>query len=177
MAENGCEYLLEPGVLDISRMRADGLYPTDERIKKGPVAVLECSEEIPCNPCETACIKGFIHIGRDITRMPVLDTECSGCGRCLPKCPGLSIFIIDGSLPDGMGAIIIPYEIFPLPQQGEIVDVIDRRGGFLCEGEIIRLKKHYKDDACWSVTMRVPFQYIHDARHFRRKGGEEEGRG
>ena len=111
------DYIVEPGVLDISRMQRDGLYPTDERLRQGPIAVLECSQEIPCNPCETACKKGFIEIGEEITSIPALSEECSGCGLCLPRCPGLSIFILDGSLPGERAAITIPYEFLPLPEQ------------------------------------------------------------
>ena len=29
--------------------------PSEERMKKGRVAVIECVQEIPCNPCEGTC--------------------------------------------------------------------------------------------------------------------------
>ena len=31
-----------------------------DRIRKGPVAVIECYEEIPCDPCRTSCPKKAI---------------------------------------------------------------------------------------------------------------------
>jgi len=31
------------------------VFPSIERINKGPVAVIECFQNIPCNPCQTAC--------------------------------------------------------------------------------------------------------------------------
>ena len=35
-------------------------YPSKERLAKGPIVVIECPEEIPCNPCETICPKNVI---------------------------------------------------------------------------------------------------------------------
>ena len=169
MQRTNCKYLLAPGIIDIDKMREDGLYPTDERLRQGPVAVFECGEEIPCNPCETACKKGFVSVGIDITQIPIVDEECSGCGLCLPKCPGLSIFILDGSLSGDMASVTIPYELFPLPEEGEVVEVLDRYGGNIGDGEIMKCRKLYRDDTCWSITLRVPFALIHKARHFRRK--------
>jgi Fe-S-cluster-containing hydrogenase component 2 len=163
------KYILEPGVLDIGKLQADGFYPKEDRLKKGPIAVLECAQEIPCNPCETACGKNFIEIGEDIIKMPVLDELCSGCGLCLPKCPGLSIFILDGSLPDNEAAVTIPYELLPPPMENEIVDALDRRGTKVCDGTITKVKKLYKDDPSYSVTIKIPMKYIHDVRHFNHK--------
>jgi len=30
-------------------------YPSEIRFDKGAVAVIECIQDIPCNPCETSC--------------------------------------------------------------------------------------------------------------------------
>lgn len=169
MSTDLSNYILEPGVLDIPRMQKDGLYPSDDRIRKGPIAVLECSQEIPCNPCETACKKGFIEIGEDITHLPRLDEECSGCGLCLPQCPGLSIFVLDGSLPGEMAAVIIPYEFLPLPEVDEVVDALDRYGNRVCDARIVSIKRQYPRDVCFSVKLEVPFVQIHNVRHFRKK--------
>jgi len=169
-------YLLQPGVLDIPRMQEDGLYPSDERIRKGPIAVLECSQEIPCNPCETACKKGFIEIGSDITALPRLDPECSGCGLCLPRCPGLSIFIVDGSLPGDLASVTIPYEFLPLPEVDEVVDALDRWGERVCDARIISIKRQYPRDLCYSIKMEIPFSQVHTVRHFRKKRTTGEGK-
>lgn len=163
-------YLAAPGIVDIKKMQSRGLYPTEERIKRGPIAVLECTEEIPCNPCEGACKKGCITIGHDITSLPVVDEKCSGCGICLPACPGLAIFVLDGSLPDGMAAVTVPYELYPPPAEQEKVFALDRYGNRLVEGEIIKVRKLCGDDGCLSVTFTIPFRFIHRARHFIKKG-------
>ena len=65
-------------------------FPSVERIDKGPVAVVECYQKIPCNPCQTACPFGAINIGCDINNIPERDENvCTGCGMCVAKCPGL----------------------------------------------------------------------------------------
>ena len=46
--------------------------PSEERIKKGSVACIECAQEIPCNPCEEACPYGAITVGKPITNLPKL---------------------------------------------------------------------------------------------------------
>ena len=52
---------------------AGGMFrhcPPEERMAKGRVAVIECVQEIPCNPCENACRLGAITIGEQITNLP-----------------------------------------------------------------------------------------------------------
>ena len=50
-------------------------WPDEERFAKGPVAVVECVQQIPCNPCESACPLHAIHIGEPITNTPQVDRE------------------------------------------------------------------------------------------------------
>ena len=52
-----------------------GKFPPIERINKGPVAVVECYQKIPCNPCQTACRFAAIHIGEDINNIPEVNTD------------------------------------------------------------------------------------------------------
>ena len=68
--------------------------PSKERLEQGAVAVIECAQEIPCDPCEGACPAGAIHVGELITNLPALAADkCTGCGLCIPVCPGLAIFL------------------------------------------------------------------------------------
>ncbi len=44
----------------LRREELAGRLPSDERLKVGPIAVIECVENIPCNPCVGACPKGCL---------------------------------------------------------------------------------------------------------------------
>ncbi|HIP99899.1 TPA: 4Fe-4S dicluster domain-containing protein, partial [Candidatus Bipolaricaulota bacterium] len=84
----------ETGVLSLEEL--EGRVPPLERLRRGACAVIECVEEIPCNPCEESCPVGAIRIGEKITTLPVIDFDrCTGCGTCLGVCPGLAIFLVD----------------------------------------------------------------------------------
>ena len=84
------------GAPSLEELRATPGFPTPEALARGPVAVIECVEEIPCNPCETSCPHGAITVGLPITRLPVLEAEkCRGCGLCIAACPGLAVYLIN----------------------------------------------------------------------------------
>jgi len=165
MPEERFKYLKGPGIVDVDKLRADGLYPSEERLAQGPAAVFECAEEIPCNPCETACAKGCIRIGADITSMPRLDERCNGCGVCLPRCPGLCVFILDGSFSESEGTVTMPYELLPLPQEGAVVKALDRAGEHICDATVVSVKTMGKGELCHSLSVAVPRAFIHEVRH------------
>lgn len=115
-------------------------YPSDERIAQGPVAIIECEQEIPCNPCETSCARGAIIIGEPITNLPILKEEkCIGCGLCVANCPGQAIFMLDATYSDTTALVAIPYEYVPMPEVGQIVDVRNRDGEVIGEGKINKI--------------------------------------
>ncbi|MDI3481946.1 MAG: hypothetical protein PWQ97_1601 [Tepidanaerobacteraceae bacterium] len=141
--------------------------PSDERIKRGPVAFIECVQEIPCNPCEEACPYGVITVGKPITNLPKLDEEkCVGCGTCIAACPGLAIFMLNGS--KQKAEISFPYEYYPLPEKGDVVDCVDREGKTVTEGKVLRVVKSPKYDATAVVTVEVPMEYIKIVRSIKR---------
>ena len=43
--------------------------------KKGPKAVIECKQDIPCNPCTTCCAFKAITFAGSISSLPELDEE------------------------------------------------------------------------------------------------------
>lgn len=68
--------------------------PSEEILCRGPVAIIECPEEIPCNPCQMVCPSQAITMD-DINDTPVVDYDkCKGCGLCVQVCPGLAIFMV-----------------------------------------------------------------------------------
>ena len=169
MSEDRFKYISSDGVVNVAKLREDGYYPTDERLAQGPVAVFECAQQIPCNPCEAACKKKCISIGRDITRIPVLEGECTGCGLCLPECPGLAIFILNARYSQTHATVTMPYELLPLPAEGERVDALGRRGQIVCQATVVSVKTLGKNERCRSLTVAIPKDYIHNVRHIRRR--------
>ena len=145
-------------------------FPPVERINKGPVAVVECYQKIPCNPCQTACPVGAIRIGDDINNIPERDENlCGGCGVCVAKCPGLSIMIVDGSKSADTVEFRIPYEFLPLPEPGETVTGLDRAGQPICKALVKRVMNPASFDRTPVVTLEVDRAYLYDFRNFRRE--------
>ena len=73
-------------------------FPSANQQQEKIHPVIECTQNIPCNPCQDACPVGCIKVGSNITSLPVLDGEkkCIGCGMCVASCPGQAIFLIQG---------------------------------------------------------------------------------
>lgn len=155
------------GYLSEEELQNSPGIPSESRRQKGVVAVIECIEDIPCNPCEPSCRVGAISIGDDITNLPRLDGEkCVGCQSCVPICPGQAIFMVDESLPEGKATVTVPYEFLPLPEEGETVTALDRAGEELGDGTISAVRKTERMDQTALVTMEVPRDWTMKARAF-----------
>jgi len=147
-------------------------YPSKERMQQGPVVVIECPQEIPCNPCEEACPHHAISVGEPITNCPRLDeTKCVGCGLCIPRCPGLAIFLIDLTHSDKRAAVSIPYEYLPLPHMNQKVTAVNRAGEPVCEAEVIKVADTKPNDRTAVVTVTIPNDYAQEVRGIVRLGG------
>ena len=86
----------EAGLASLDELRASSGYPSEERLEKGPVAVIECIQGIPCNPCESACRFNAIVVGKPITNLPrLLEEKCRGCGLCVALCPYGALEIVE----------------------------------------------------------------------------------
>lgn len=144
-------------------------YPTEERFMKGAVAVVECIQPIPCNPCEDACRFGAITIGEPIIQQPKLDYDkCKGCGLCIAKCPGLAIFMIDKTFSKTEALISFPYEYLPLPEIGQKVTAVDRSGTAQCKGTVIKVNNAEVNEGTSIVTLAIPKKYIDQVRGMER---------
>lgn len=164
------EGLKHTGVISESELAAGPGIPSEARRQKGAVAVIECIEPIPCNPCEASCKAGAILVGEDITGLPRLDGDtCIGCLSCIPICPGQAIFAVDESLPEGKASVSMPYEFLPLPGKGETVIALDRAGKALGECRVTGVRKTDKMDKTAVVTLEVPREWSMKARAFRRR--------
>lgn len=154
-------------------------YVADDEIERFPGfihkakvhPVIECTQNIPCNPCQSACHKGCISIGKHMTSLPisVSESECINCGMCVASCPGQAIFLVEED--EDFGLVTLPYEFLPLPAKGDVGVALGRDGCALCEAEIVNVRSVKAYDHTALVTMKVPAAYVDRAR-FYKKGDE-----
>jgi len=144
------------GILEGQELADTPGVPSAGRLGEGKVAILECSQEIPCNPCESACPFGAITVGEPLTRPPVLHEDlCTGCGRCLAICPGLAIFLVDVTYSPDAAAVSFPYEMLPLPNRGQKVMALGRDGCPLGEARILSVRNPKANDRTPIITVLV----------------------
>lgn len=155
-------------------------YLTDEEVMKYPGVkfikgihpVIECSQNIPCNPCQDACPQKCIKIGGKITSLPVVDEDstCIGCGLCVASCSGQSIFLINEDYEEEYTSVTLPYEFLPLPEKGTRGIALDRSGHRICETEVVEVKSPSAFDHTNLLTIKVPKEMGMKARFFKQQG-------
>lgn len=147
--------------------------PNKERRKAGPYVVIECYQEIPCNPCEGACPQKAVAIGTDINVIPHVDYElCNGCGICVSRCPGLAIFVIDEGYAPGFGKVLIPWEYLPLPAKGDTVLGVGRDGQEICPVEVLEVRTGKRQDRTAVIGLKVPLEQVNLVRGIKLGGGK-----
>lgn len=156
--------LLKKGYL--SDEEAERLPGTIHRVGIHPV--MECAQNIPCNPCQDACPKHCIKIGEHITSLPAVDetVTCVGCGMCVASCSGQAIFLLNEDCGDGTATVTLPYEFLPLPEKGTKGYACGRDGAKLCEAEVVEVRTAKAFDHTNLLTMRVPKEMVTKARFF-----------
>ncbi len=128
------------GYLPLEVIKKKIAMPSKERMEKGPVVIIECDEDIPCDPCVESCKIEAI-IKESLTTAPIVDYEkCTGCALCVASCPGLAIFVVDNSRED-KALVYIPYEMLPVPQKGDKGDALDRSGKRIGSAEVAKVRK------------------------------------
>lgn len=137
--------------------------------KKGIHPVIECTQNIPCNPCQDACPNKCISIGENITSLPIVvpDSNCINCGMCVASCSGQAIFLVDEDCGDGTATITLPYEFLPLPKEGDEGAALGRDGSYVCRASIVSVKSMKAFDKTNLLTMRVPKEFAMTARFFK----------
>jgi len=151
------------GVLQSS----DVPLPDEKILKKGKIAIIECVENIPCNPCETSCPQGAIKIGENICDLPKIDySKCSGCSLCLAVCPGLAIFALNKYIDENRSEITIPYELNTSLEKGMTVKLVNRSGKILGNGEISAIRELKIQKKRKLVSILIPRELINEVRHF-----------
>ncbi len=163
------DQLRTTGVPSRAELEASPGYPSRRDLARGPIAVIECVQDIPCNPCEIACSSGAIFVGDPITNRPVFRAHlCNGCGRCIPVCPGQAIFRVDTTQSETTAAVSFPYEFLPLPEEGDAVEAVDRAGEVVCEARVLRTQASRVFDRTAVITVEVPQQFAMDVRSIKR---------
>ena len=145
----------QSGVLSIK----DLCLPSEKQLEKG-VAITECIQDIPCDPCVDSCPVDAISM-KDINAPPVVDYDaCIACGQCVGVCPGLAIFVVKKRGEHGL--LTLPYEFLPIPEKDEVVYTIDRNGKKIGKGVVKRVKKQGKTMV---VTVELNAKDLMNARH------------
>jgi len=135
--------------------------PSKKQFENG-VAILECIQEIPCNPCVDSCPVKAISM-KDINAPPINDFDkCIGCTKCVGICPGLAIFVV--KIKDGKAMITLPYEFLPVPKVGDNVKALDRTGN--TKGNAL-VKKVLKIGKTMVITIEVDEKLAMDIRNIR----------
>jgi len=158
------------GVLTQEELRRSTGYTMDAAMKhNGALVVIECNEDIPCNPCETVCPFGAITVGEPITNTPVVAVEkCNGCGQCVAICPGLAVFLVNHDVGGGMSELTFPYEYLPTPVKGSKVTATDRAGRDVCDAEVTKVISTKQYSLTNVITIRFPAEHIENVRGIRR---------
>ena len=137
--------------------------------RAGVHPVMECTQNIPCNPCEDACPKHVIEVGSNITNLPhiVEGNECIDCGMCVASCSGQAIFLINEDTGDGKAEVTMPYEFLPLPTEGQTGKALSREGKPVCDATVVRVRSSKAYDHTNLVTISVPKDMVMKARFFK----------
>jgi len=161
------------GVLSLKELSATVALPPRERLAAGPVVMVECIENIPCNPCAYACPRKAITIKGELTDTPKVDfSKCNGCTLCVSKCPGLAIFVVNRDYSKTAATVTMPYELLPRPATGARVVCLDRAGRAVCSGKVVKVLDTKAMNRCALVTVALPKRYWNIVRSIRvgRKG-------
>lgn len=162
--------------IDISMNLLEHGYVADDEIERYPGVthragvhpVIECTQNIPCNPCQDACHKGCISIGANITSLPtVTQNQCIGCGMCVASCSGQAIFLVDEDTGDGFGTVTLPYEFLDVPAKGTKGMALGRNGKELCDAEVVDIRSSKAFDHTKLLTIKVPKDMAMKARFFK----------
>ncbi|MGN8774119.1 FAD-dependent oxidoreductase [Candidatus Weimeria sp. HCP3S3_B5] len=164
--------------IDISENLLTHGFVADDEISRFPGfrkqakvhPVIECTQNIPCNPCQDACKKGCISIGDNITSLPISvdGSECINCGMCVASCSGQAIFLVAEDTQPGFGEVTIPYEFLPLPEIGDKGYGLSRSGEKICDAVITNVRSSKAFDGTNLVTMKVPMEFIDRARFYKK---------
>ena len=157
------------GIPSKKELEASPGYPGTEALANGAIVVIECVQDIPCDPCESACPRGAVVVGSPITNLPVFYPEkCDACGICIPICPGQAIFRVDTTHSVDKATVSFPYEFLPMPEKGDVVQGVDRTGEVVCDAQVLRMQQPKSFDHTAVITTAVPRELAMEVRSMKR---------
>ncbi len=161
--------VLTTGIPSLAELEASPGYPSAEALARGPIVVIECVQDIPCNPCELVCPNNAIYIGEPITNLPVfVADECDACSQCIPICPGQAIFRVDMTYAEDRATVSFPYEFLPMPRAGDVVQGVNRAGEVICDAEVLRVQQPKSFDLTAVITLAVSKELAMEVRSMKR---------
>lgn len=152
------EWIHKAQVLKSRPGRTRETVPT--AVEEGVLPVFHCIQEVPCNPCTSACPIGAIHTENDtIIGIPYReeDKDCTGCLNCVAICPGLAITLVDYRKDPDHPLVTLPWEIQrEAVEAGRPIAVTDHEGAVLGHFPVqrVRTKKDYPRTLL--VQVRIP---------------------
>ena len=159
-----------------TREDIQSVTPPAHRLAQGAVAIAECFQKIPCNPCAKACVKKAIRVEPDINETPKVDFDiCNGCGACVARCPGLAIFVVDMTYSGGEALVKLPFEFLPVPQEGQLACGLSRSGEELGWFPVVKAVSGGKRNMTCTISLAVPKELAREVRNIK-VGGYRDGR-
>ncbi|AEH23875.1 4Fe-4S dicluster domain-containing protein [Pyrococcus yayanosii] len=159
-------HYLREGYLTVEELKELIGLPSEERLRRGPVAIPECPQQIPCTPCKEVCPTGAVAMERP-NDIPKVDYEkCIGCSLCVQICPGLAFFMVHYI--GDRARITMPHELLPLPRVGEEVVLLNRIGEPVGKGKVVAVipREKAKGDTP-IITVEVPIELAWEVRAVR----------
>lgn len=167
--EYDISFLMRTGIPSNDNLKMK-LPQSEEIFNKGPIAISECFQKFPCDPCVKGCPFDAISEEGNINNLPYVDFEkCTGCAICVSKCPGLAMFVVQKNYTDSTSLVTLPYEFLPKPVRDQTVLVLNREGTEICEGIVKRVSDGKIQDKTTVVTVEVPKEYFLETRNIKVK--------
>ena len=167
--EYDISFLMRTGIPSNDNLKMK-LPQSEEIFNKGPIAISECFQKFPCDPCVKGCPFDAISEEGNINNLPYVDFEkCTGCAICVSKCPGLAMFVVQKNYTDSTSLVTLPYEFLPKPMKDQTVLVLNREGTEICEGIVKRVIDGKIQDKTTVVTVEVPKEYFLETRNIKVK--------
>ena len=156
-------HYLREGFITVEELKQVIELPSEKRLRKGPVAIPECPQEIPCTPCKEICPTNAV-LMENPNAIPIVDYEkCIGCSLCVQICPGLAFFMIHYI--GDKARVTMPHELLPVPKVGEEVILLNRVGEEVGKGKVITVVPREKSRGDTPViTVEMPIELAWDVR-------------